>query len=247
MNMQHFWSFFAFPLNLLLAVLWVICWRWFWKNRPESRPVRFMLSPAATISAILLLLASCMFIGFTGNRDFVMSFPFVILMLYVQTVLMMVIFRGWKKRNGAVRWRFLLLHAGLLLALGSGFWGAPDSSELRTALGRGEMTETAFREDGSVTGLGYSLKMLDYKIVLSDSGVPSAYEAVMSVDEGEAVNLTVNDPFSVGFGEDIYLASVTDKYCVLQIVREPWRYFALAGIIMLLAGAFMLFIKGPRR
>jgi hypothetical protein len=109
------------------------------------------------------------------------------------------------------------------------------------------MTETAFREDGSVTGLGYSLKMLDYKIELSDSGVPSAYEAVMSVDEGEAVDLTVNDPFSVGFGEDIYLASVTAEYCILQIVREPWRYFALAGIIMLLAGAFMLFIKGPRR
>lgn len=247
MSMQHFWSFFAFPLNLLLAVLWVICWRWLWKNRPESRPVRFMLSPAATISAILLLLTSCMFIGFTGNRDFVMSFPFVILMLYVQTVLLMVIFRGWKKRNGTVRWRFLLLHAGLLLALGAGFWGAPDSSELRTSLARGEVTETAFKEDGSVTGLGYSLKMLDYKIELSDSGMPSAYEAVLSVDEGEAVNLTVNDPFSVGFGEDIYLASVTDEYCILQIVREPWRYFALAGIIMLLAGAFMLFIKGPRR
>ena len=57
----------------------------------------------------------------------------------------------------------------------------------------------------------------------------------------------VNRPYGVRFGQDIYLASVSEDSCVLQIVREPWRYFALAGIIMLLAGAFLLFINGPRR
>jgi hypothetical protein len=68
-------------------------------------------------------------------------------------------------------------------------------------------------------------------------------------DTEKIVSITVNDPYSVGFGEDIYLVSVNkdNNYCILQIVREPWRYFALAGIVMLIAGAFMLFIKGPRR
>jgi uncharacterized membrane protein HdeD (DUF308 family) len=29
-------------------------------------------------------------------------------------------------------------------------------------------------------------------------------------------------------------------------VREPWQWFSLAGIVMLLAGTVMLFIRGPR-
>ena len=57
----------------------------------------------------------------------------------------------------------------------------------------------------------------------------------------------VNHPYSVKFGEDLYLSSVSENSCVLQIVKEPWRYFALAGIILILAGAFMLFINGPRK
>ena len=69
----------------------------------------------------------------------------------------------------------------------------------------------------------------------------------MAVDGAVPVRITVNHPYSVRLGEDIYLASASEGGCVFQIVREPWRYFALAGILMLLAGAFLLFIKGPRR
>ena len=141
----------------------------------------------------------------------------------------------------------MLLHTGLLLAVGSGFWGAPDSVELRLALGRGEEAETAYEMNGNLTGLGYSIRLTDYKVEYSDEGMPSYYEATVSVDGEEPAVLSVNHPYSVGFGEDIYLARVTKDFCILQIVREPWRYFALAGIVMLIAGAFMLFIKGPRR
>lgn len=245
--MENIWSFFAFPLNLLLPVFWIVCWSWLWKNRPQSAVVRFALSPAATISAIILLLVSCLWIGFSGDRGFVESIIFVIVLLYVQTVLLLVTLRGWRRSGGEIRWRFLLLHAGLLLAVGAGFWGAPDSTELRLALGRGEEAEAAYKFDGGVSGLGYKVKMADYTVEYSESGAPSLYEAKISIDGDEPVVLSVNDPYSVALGEDIYLASVNDQFCVLQIVREPWRYFALAGILMLLAGAFMLFIKGPRR
>ena len=245
--MGGFWSFFAFPLNLLLALLWLVGWGWLWKNRPQSAAVRFLMSPSATVSSIVLLLASCLWIGFSGERAFVESVVFVLVLLYVQTVLLLVTMRGWRRPQGQVRWRFLLLHAGLLLAVGSGFWGAPDSSELRLALSRGEESETAYHMNGNVTGLGYRIKLHDYNVEYAVSGAPSAYEAQLVIDDAEPVRLAVNDPYGVSIGEDIYLASVSDNYCVLQIVREPWRYFALAGILMLLAGAFMLFIKGPRR
>lgn len=245
--MEQFWAFFAFPLNLLLAVIWMAGWGWLWKNRPQCKAVRFMLSPAATISAIALLLGSCLWVGFSGMRDFVQSVFFAAVLLYVQTVIFLVILRGWKRKDGVVRWRFLLLHAGMLLAAGAGFWGAPDSCELRVMLERGQETETAYVMDGGMTGLGYTLHLVDYKAEMSADGKPSHYEAVISVDGGEHSTITVNHPYNAGFGEDIYLASIADRHCILQIVREPWRYFALAGIIMLLAGAFLLFIKGPQR
>jgi hypothetical protein len=77
--------------------------------------------------------------------------------------------------------------------------------------------------------------------------MPSYYEATVSVDGEEPAVLSVNHPISAGLSEDIYLASVSEEFCILQIVREPWRYFALTGILMLIAGAFMLFVKGPGR
>jgi hypothetical protein len=88
---------------------------------------------------------------------------------------------------------------------------------------------------------------MDYSTEYSSDGKPVHYEARVSVDGQVPATITVNNPLSIGIGRDIYLASISDDGCVFQIVIEPWRYLALAGIIMLLAGAFMLFIKGPVR
>ena len=245
--MQGTWTFFAFPLNLLLASIWAAGWILLWRGKPQSKIIRFILSPGATISSLLLLVISCFWIGLSGQRDFVESVSFVIILLYVQTVLMLVTARGWKTPSGVIRWRFLLLHAGLLLAVGAGFWGAPDSYEMRVALERGHETQTAYNMDGSLTSLGYELHLNDYNVVFSDNGKPVHYDASVSIDGSTPVEISVNSPYSVSLGEDIYLAGVSETHCILQIVKEPWRYFALTGVIMLLAGAFLLFIKGPRR
>ena len=245
--MEQFWTFFAFPLNLLLAVLWIVVWGWLWKNRPSGRIVRFMLSPVATVSSLSLLAGACLWIGLSGDRGFVQSAFFVALLLYVQTVVFLVILRGWRRADGVVRWRFLLIHAGLLLALGAGFWGSPDSSEMRISLSSGESSMKVYRLDGIAVGLGYVLCLQDYEAEFSDGGKPVHYEAIVSIDGDKPVRVTVNHPCGVRFGEDIYLASVSESGCVFQIVREPWRWFALAGIIMMFVGAFMLFVKGPGR
>ena len=245
--MEQIWTFFAFPLNLLLAVIWMVGWRWLWKNHSENLVIRFLLSPGATVSAIVLLIVSCLWIGFTGDRGFVQSILFVSVLLYLQTVLFLVILRGWRHSDGVIRWRFLLVHAGLLIAVGAGFWGCPDSSEVRVQLNRGESVREAYRLDGGRTVLTYELCLDDYLMELSEDNKPVNYEAFIRIDGGEPVQITVNHPHSVTFGKDIYLASVSDNGCVFQIVCEPWRYFALAGIIMMMAGAFMLFVKGPGR
>ena len=245
--MEQFWTFFAFPLNLLLALLWLAGLGLLWKHRPDSRIVKFLLSPLATILALVLLLACGLWIGFIGDRAFVQSIPFVLMLLYVLTVVYMVTLRGWRSRNGQVRWRFLFIHAGFLLAVGAAFWGSPDSLELRVKLVPDQEYVSAYKLDGSITALRYKLRLEDYSIDFNEEGQPVYYEAVVSVGDSHAKVITVNHPLSFSLGEDIYLARVSEGGCVLQIVREPWRYFALAGILMLLLGAFMLFIKGPKR
>ena len=245
--MEQFWTFFAFPLNLLLALLWLAGLGLLWKNCSDSRVVKFLLSPLATILALTLLLAGGLWVGFSGDRECVQSIPFVLMLLYVLTVVYLVTLRGWKRKSGQVRLRFLLIHAGFLLAVGAAFWGSPDSSELRVKLVPDQECVSAYKLDGSITALRYKLRLEGCSIDFNEEGKPVYYEAVVSVGDSDAKLLTVNHPLSVSLGEDIYLASVSEGGCVLQIVREPWRYFAMAGILMLLLGAFMLFLKGPKR
>ena len=166
--MEQFWTFFAFPLNLLLALLWLAGLGLLWKHRPDSRIVKFLLSPLATILALVLLLACGLWIGFIGDRAFVQSIPFVLMLLYVLTVVYMVTLRGWRSRNGQVRWRFLFIHAGFLLAVGAAFWGSPDSSELRVKLVPDQEYVSAYKLDGSITALRYKLRLEDYSIDFND-------------------------------------------------------------------------------
>lgn len=245
--MNEFWTFFAFPLNLLVAALWMLCLVWMRKTYSNSALVHFLLSPAATVTAICILISSCIWIGLSGDGKFVESVTFILVLLYVQSVLFLVTLRGWRRADGVVRWRFLFLHLGLLLAVGAGFWGSPDSDEYRMRLYMEESSREAVSLEGGREVLPYEIKLLGVYTEYSMDGKPTYYEANISVGDETPIKLMVNHPYGARFGEDLYLASVSEDSCVLQIVREPWRYFALAGIIMMLVGAFMLFINGPRR
>ena len=78
-------------------------------------------------------------------------------------------------------------------------------------------------------------------------GVPTHFSATMKVDNKE-VTLYINHPYNRTISEKIYLVSVNAQgsYCVVEIVREPWQWVSLAGIVLLLVGALMLFLRGPR-
>ena len=248
-------TFFAFPLNVIMAALWLGCISWLWKCRRESVFVRFMLSKGASISAVAVFLVFCLTIGVTGIRSIVNTWIFVAFMLYFQTVLLFVIIRGWRSGiaagtcGGRIRWRFVLNHAGLLIAVSSAFWGAPDSEELRLQAFRDVPTREAYRMDGTKAWLPYEIELQNLDVRLSEDGTPSYFAADISV-AGETATLAVNDPYAVSLAEDIYLSgydSTERAWCILQIVREPWKYPALAGIVMMLAGAMLLFIQGPRK
>ena len=249
-------SFFAFPLNLILALIWALGMVSVWKTRKKSLFVGFMLSRGATVSAILLFLAFSLVVGISGERELVSSWVFAAVMLYLQTVLLFVILRGWRaqtatgSRLGAVRWRFLLNHVGILLAVSSAFWGAPDTEVLRVRAIKDIPVIEAVSMDGIPESLPFEIRLNEFKTETWSNGVPSMFEAKMLVN-GENVVLKVNEPYNVSFGKDLYLVGFDSMYdsdsCILQVVYEPWRYGALAGVVMMLAGAFLLFVGGPRR
>lgn len=248
----------SFPLNLILPLLWFGLMFNLWKKHPKSLFVRYMLSPGATFWSIFLFIDACIVIGLTGESRYTVSWVFIAILLFLQTVLFFVILRGYRSqtptgaRLGEIRWRFLLNHVGLLLAPGAGFWGAPDSVTMRVRAFEGQPVTEAIIPGVGLSGIEHEILLEDFRLERYENGVPSLYEADLTVN-GKKVNLRVNHPYTLSFGETLYLSGYDVKagedsdWCVMQIVREPWRYWAFAGVIMMLAGAFMLFIQGPKQ
>lgn len=114
---------------------------------------------------------------------------------------------------------------------------------------KGEPNSRAFALDGTVTYLDYELELLDFYSEYYENGTPRHYEARVRA-EADTMTLQVNHPYAYRWGEDIYLTSYERKegkttYCVLQIVKQPWKYVQLAGILLTLAGGVMMFVGGP--
>ena len=137
--MDQMFDILTFPTNLLLAALWVALCCMTWKK------FRFLVSPAAVISSILLFIGSCIWIGVTGDTSFTGSIFFIAVLLYLMTVLLCVLLRGWKTASGKLRYHFILHHAGLLIAIGSAFWGSPDNQQMRMLLHEGEASVSAIQ------------------------------------------------------------------------------------------------------
>ncbi|MGN0189412.1 MAG: cytochrome c biogenesis protein ResB [Candidatus Cryptobacteroides sp.] len=241
-------SFFEFPLNLILAVLWCLAVLILWKGFRNTSLVRFFLSPAATWLSIGLCASGTLVMGLSSDRSLASSWWFVIEVFFLLTVLLFITIRG-VRRDGKIRWRFLLNHIGLLLAVGASFWGAPDTETLRIQVYPDEATSACHSLDGARRRLPYEITLRDFRVDYFENGVPSVFEAGLDVD-GKDVLLRVNHPYSRTISEDIYLTSYgTDggrEYCILQIVRQPWKPFTAAGIIMMMAGAVLMFLRGPR-
>lgn len=249
---------FTFPLNIICCLIWITAVTSLYRKCRKSAFVRFMLSPAATYFSIGLVLAGCILIGLTGRRELTDSWVFAAALFFFQTVLLFVILRGWRKSASdlphykLIRWRFVLLHGGLIIAIGSGFWGAPDKEILRMKAETDKPCNEAWFADGRPSWLSYRIRLDSFKIKKYPDGTPESFEAKLDVD-GKPVSLSVNHPYTIKLGEDIYLSSYDSSageksdYCIIQIVKDPWKYGKVIGILMLLAGVFLLFINGPDR
>ena len=239
---------FRFPLNMLVLALWMVLMTMMYRGRGHSVCARFMLSREATWLSLGMMVAIGITLGLQRKPSST-AWPVVVSLLFVLSHLLLVILRGWRNGRG-IRWRFCLTHAGLLLALGAGFWGAPDRVQLRMPVHPYPSNE-AFTMEGAPRILPYTIELADFVIEESENGTPTHYEAQIRVDD-KLVTLKVNHPYARTISEKIYLVSFSttpqgERYAIVEIVYEPWQWLSAAGIILLIAGAMLLFINGPKR
>ena len=228
---------FRFPLNILVMALWMVLMTMMYRGRGHSACARFMLSREATWLSLGMVVAIGITLGMQRKPSST-AWP-----------VLLVILRGWRNKGG-IRWRFCMTHIGLLLALGAGYWGAPDREQWRTPVHPYPSNE-AFTMEGEPRHLPYTLELKDFTVEQAENGTPTHYEAQIMVDD-TLVTLRVNHPYARTLSEKIYLVSFStspqgERYAIVEIVSEPWQWLSAAGIILLIAGAMLLFIQGPRR
>ena len=239
---------FPFPLNIFIVALWFVFIFIMYRNRANYAFARFMLSRHATWLSLALMAIIGIVLGLQ-RKPSTTAWPVVVSLLFILSHLCFVILRGWRNAKG-IRWRFCLAHVGLFLALGAGFWGAPDRQQLRMAV-HGYPSNEAYTMDGELRPTPYTIELWSFCMEHADNGAPTHYEAEIKVD-GKKVKLRVNHPYDRTLSEKIYLVSfgkdiTGETYAVIEIVHEPWQWISAIGIIMLIFGAILLFIQGPRR
>lgn len=239
-----------FPLNVILMALWLVLLVELYRRRESSRVAQALLSQGATVLSLVLMAAVGIALGLQREPAST-AWTTIVAVLFVLSHLTLVTLRGWRNGQG-VRWRFVVNHAGLWLALVAGFWGAPDRVQMRTMVQREVPTREAYDMEGRTTMLDCELQLIDFEVEYYAEGAPSMFEAEVAVD-GKPVALRVNSPYHRTWSETIYLVSYDQqqpdaaRYCVVEVVREPWRWLSVAGIVMLIVGAVLMFAAGPRK
>lgn len=241
-------NIFRFPVNILTMVLWGAMLGIIYKQRTTSAIARFMLSSEAMWLSFTLMAAMGIYLGLE-HKPSSDAWPAVVALLFILSNLTLITLRGWRNTQG-IRWRFTLLHLGLILALGAGFWGAPDREQLRIAIDS-TPSDQAYTMAGEPRLLDYELSLVDACTEYGDDGTPHQFNATIMVD-GVAATISVNHPYDYSWMEKIYLISISDNagaepYCIVEVVREPWQWLSMTGIVMLIVGAVLMFLGGPRR
>lgn len=261
-------SFLAFPLNIIFAVIWLFLLWILYKEYRNTKITRFLYSPQTSILSIGLFIAGGLVIGLfpqlsdaeaqthgglfaaLGCYNFMTSWTFIAILFLLLSNLAMITIHACRHRKQA-RWRFILNHAGLWLALFAGVLGSSDTQTLRIPLYKGEPAREAFDMNGTSHYLDYEIELNSFTVEYYPNGRPSRFAANVRLGNEEAL-LEVNHPYSYRLGEDVYLSGYDvmkgneSNYCILQVVRQPWKYAMVAGILMMLAGAILLFINGPK-
>lgn len=257
-NMAPAW--WAFPMNVAVLLVLLVGLSIAWREAGHRAFVQFLASGKCSVLALILVSIACLIKGFIppsvaesalcvrlGLHDFTSSWIFAFCIVLLVGNLWLVVVRRSTKAPHA--WRFALNHIGVLITIISLFFGAADTHKRHIVAQRGVPVDVGYDATGTPHGLGYSITLDTFAIARFDNGQPAAFQADVVID-GKKHVIRVNEPLQHTWCEDIYLTDYhTTDYgevasCVLESVLQPWKYITLAGIVMMICGAVLLFFDG---
>lgn len=243
---------FAFPINAAVLFAALAGLLVLWREKPGGAVCRWLASGNASIALIAAFLICCLILGMKMQHADAVSLPgfgnvrrtwwFILISIALMANLFVVILSRRKKGI-----RFILNHIGVLVALIGCFFGAPDHTVSR-AIVSGEAVHEAVGENGEIVPLPAAMKLDGFNVELDQRRNVRNYMALIDVD-GKKVELRVNHPYRISISEDVYLTSYDrdnpePQYCIVEVVRQPWKYLIWAGIVMMMAGGILMFARG---
>lgn len=230
------WSYFAFPLNLLMLGLYILVLLVLFFLRFRLSFVRWTMSYYAAIPALMWVVLFTLLMGvieqFPASRvggaalNRMLSFwPFVLLYLWMTTIVGMVSLKHLVAFRLS-RVPFLLNHLGLFLCLVTVSLGSADIQRLRMTVRVGQEEWRAVDAVGTVHGLPFSIRL---KKFLIDEYPPK----LMLVDNRSGQALPHGAPVYLMLEEGTDSANLLDwRICVreqfplaiLQNIRDTVRY-----------------------
>ncbi|MCD8292575.1 MAG: hypothetical protein LUC23_02275 [Prevotellaceae bacterium] len=257
-------AWFAFPVNVASWLLWAAVWWLVWRRWRGCLPVRMLVSVKSSLLLLFLFFATCLVYGLDGRA--VAATWWIVALLWALTSHLLVVLYNGVGRPRRYKWRFILIHSGLLLALLGGFLGVPDRSEWQVVLETGRPVRGVVDQRGNVIKWKHTVEWVNvqdtawkaadaaaatrpqWRDVTTETDV---YAARLLIDGRKRVVLRVNHPYRMSWQDDLYLVDMIPDGshhglagCVLTGVRQPWKYVEWAGIWLLIAGCVLLFVQG---
>lgn len=258
------WDAFAWPANGIVLAGFLMMIAMMSILRKKVYAFQFLGTYQAAIPAMVYAVILTIIMGLTRQQvggtwlnDMLSFWPFVLIYVFIATILGLIIirralhFNNWKRDIP-----FLLNHIGLFLALTTATLGNPDMQRVKMITVVGEAEWRALASDGSIKEMPLAIELKKFIMDTYDDGSPKRFASEIQIltKTGKNIETTVdvNKPFEIDgwkiyqYGYDTQMGA-DSQTSILELVSDPWLPLVYTGIYMMLAGAVCMFITGGRK
>jgi len=260
-------QFFAFPVNViflfsLLFILFIV------KNIPLLHPIWEKISSSKWLFYALSLFLGTIFMiqmmrtfcpdSFSSQNIFFkiglsrfLSSPFLAV---IATCLLFTLMahhaKQWTLKFSWKQLQLRLFELGAILIIISLFWGAADQHQYTIIINKETASDIAYTDTQHPVRLPFSIQLNQIHVTKYESGNAKQVEAKFHITQNDKIYQTqchVNAPAHF-HDYDLYLQSYDTKngeknhYCVLMLVKDPWKKTTTTGIIFMMIAALMMMI-----
>lgn len=233
-------SLWRFPASLILAAAFAAA-LWAAERYYSHTQIYRVLTSLRTAVILLLVTAALCIVEGTVAAGLYHSWPFIGVVLLLTASLGLTVLHGLRMRRSA---GFLLNHAGLFLILWGALFGAPDVTQARMLVRRGESCRLARTDKGQLVPLPFEIRLERFAAERYDDGSPRQFRSELLLD-GQPAAVEVNAPLRHR-GYTIYQDGYDTQrgaYTVLLVVRDPWLRVVWLGVALLAVGSLLILFR----